>query len=164
VFACRDGLARVHGTTAELVRWDEVNSVRRDLSQKENVTVRSPYRVILVRRDGKQFEFSEALSDVKRLRELAEDGTLPFMLPAALEAYRAGETVGFGEVSVSPKGVHSGKDTLPWEDFEEAEAKQGHLVVRAAGRRRPFFKLDIAKVSNPHVFLALAEQVGRERA
>jgi hypothetical protein len=164
VFACRDGLARVHGTTAELVRWDEVNSVRRDLSQKEGVTVRSPYRVILVRRDGKQFEFNEALSDIKRLRELAEERTLPLMLPAAVEAYRAGETVGFGEVSVSPEGIHSGKDTLPWEDFADAEAKQGQLLVRAAGRQRPFFKIDIAKVSNPHVFLALAEQARYERA
>ena len=164
VFACRDGLARVHGQTAELIRWDEVNSVRRDLSQKEGVTVRSPYRVTLVRRDGKQFEFSEALSDIKRLRELAEEKTLPFMLPAAVEALRAGETVGFGDVSVSPEGIHSGKDTLPWEDFADAEAKQGQLLVRSAGRSRPFFKIDIAKVSNPHVFLALAEQVGRERA
>ena len=164
VFACRDGLARVHGTTAELIRWDEVNSVRRDLSRKEGVTVRTPYRVILVRRDGKQFEFSEALSDVKRLRELAEECTLPFMLPAALEAYRAGETVGFGAVSVSPDGIHSAKDTLPWEDFADADAKQGQLLVRAAGRKRPFFKLDIAKVSNPHVFLALAEQARYENA
>ena len=164
VFACRAGLARVHGTTAELLRWDEVNSVRRDLSQKEGVTVRSPYRVILVRRDGKAFEFSEALSGVKRLRELAEENTLPFMLPAAVEAYRAGETVGFGEVSVSPEGVHSGRYTLPWEDFAEAEAKQGQLLVRAAGRGRPFFKIDIAKVSNPHVFLALVEQARYERA
>jgi hypothetical protein len=164
VFACRDGLARVRGTTADLLRWDEVNSVRRDLGQKEGVTVRSPYRVTLVRRDGKQFEFSEALSDIKRLRELAEECTLPFMLPAALEAYRAGETVGFGEVSVSPDGIHAGKDTLPWEDFDGAEAKQGQLLVRTAGRRRPFFKIDIAKVSNPHVFLALAEQARDGRA
>ncbi len=164
VFACRDGLARVHGTTAELIRWDEVNSVCRDLSQKENVTVRSPYRVTLVRRDGKAFEFNEALSDVKRLRELAEECTLPLMLPAAVEAYRAGETVGFGVVSVSPEGIHHGKDTLPWEDFNEAEAKQGQLLVRAAGRSRTFFKIDIAKVSNPHVLLALAEQARYERA
>jgi hypothetical protein len=164
VFACRDGLARVHGTKAELVRWDEVNRVRRDLNKKENVTVRSPYRVILVRRDGKEFEFSEALSDVKRLRELAEERTLPFMLPAAVEALRAGETVGFGAVSVSPEGIHSGKGTLPWEDFADADAKQGQLIVRAAGRRWPFLKLDIAKVSNPHVFLALVGQARYESA
>ncbi len=165
VFACRDGLARVQGANAEQIRWDEVNHVRRDLSaKKEGVTVRTPYRVVLVRRDGKEFEFTEALSDVKRLRELAEECTLPLMLPAALEAYRAGETVGFGDVSVSPEGVHSGKDTLTWEDFDEAEAKQGQLLVRAAGRKRPFFKLDVAKVSNPHVFLALVEQARGERA
>lgn len=164
VFACRGGLARVQGARAELLRWEDVNAVRRDLTKRENVTVRSPYRVILVRRDGKEYEFNEALSDVKRLRELAEECTLPFMLPAALEAYRAGETVGFGAVSVSPDGIHSAKDTLPWEDFADADAKQGQLLVRAVGRRRPFFKIDVAKVSNPHVFLALAEQVGRERA
>jgi hypothetical protein len=166
VFACRDGLARVRGANAELIRWDEVNSVRvrRHLSQPEGITVRSPYRVTLVRRDGLELEFTEALSGIKRLRELAEENTLPFMLPAAVEAYRAGETVGFGEVSVSPDGIHRGKDTLAWEDFADAESKQGQLVVRAGGRRRPFFKLDIAKVSNPHVFLALVEQARYERA
>jgi hypothetical protein len=164
VFACRDGLARVQGPTAELVRWDEVNSVRRDLSKKGGLTVRTPYRVTLVRRDGKEFEFHEALSGVERLRELAEERTLPLMLPAAVEAYRAGETVGFGDVSVSAEGVHSGKDTLAWEDFAGAEAKQGQLLVRAAGRRRAFFKLDVAKVSNPHVFLALVELAHNERA
>jgi uncharacterized protein DUF6585 len=164
VFACRDGLARVQGPRAELLRWEDVNAVRHDLTKRENVTVRSPYRVILVRRDGKEVEFNEALSDVKRLRELAEERTLPFMLPAALEAVRAGETVGFGEVSVSPEGIHAGKDTLPWEDFADAEAKEGRLLVRAAGRKRPFFKIDIAKVSNPHVFLAVAEQARYEGA
>ena len=164
VFACRDGLARVQGPSAELLRWEDVNSVRRDLSKKENLTMRSPYRLTLVRRDGKVFEFTEALSGVKQLRELAEERTLPFMLPAAVEAYRAGATVGFGELSVSPEGVHCGKDTLAWEDLDAAEAEQGRLLVRAAGRKRPVFKIDIAKVSNPHVFLALVEQSRYERA
>jgi hypothetical protein len=164
VFACRDGLARVQGPAAELLRWDEVNNVRRDLSKKGGLTVRTPYRLFLVRRDGKELEFNESLAGVERLREIAEGQTLPFMLPAAVEAYRGGETVGFGALSVSAEGVHSAKDTLAWEDFADAEAKKGLLLVRAAGRRRAFFKIDIAKVSNPHVFLALVEQARYERA
>src|SRR5437763_11729578 len=50
--------------------------------------------------------------------------------------------------SVSPEGIHSGKDTLPWEDFADAEAKQGQLLVRAAGRSWPCFASASAKSSD----------------
>jgi hypothetical protein len=165
VFVFPDGLARVQGRAAEVLRWDDVNRVRRVPGvRKGEFSVRSPYQVVLVRRDGREFEFNESLVGVKDLRALAEDHTLPHMLPPAVDAYRAGEAVGFGAVGLSREGIHHGKRTLPWDAFEGAEATRGRLTVRATGARRPFCRVAIAEVPNPHVFLALAESARREHA
>jgi hypothetical protein len=163
VFVFPDGLARVQGGAAEVLRWDEINRVRRVLgARKGEFSVRHPYQLILVRRDGREFEFNEALVGVKELRVLVEEHTLPHMLPPAVEAFRAGEAVGFGAVGLSREGIHHGKRTLPWDAFAGAEAAKGRLTVRAQGAWMSFCRVGIAEVTNPHVFLALAEYGRRE--
>jgi hypothetical protein len=164
VFIFPAGLARLQGGAAEVLRWDEINRVRRvPGARKGEFSVRRPYQFILVRRDGREFEFNEALVGVKELRVLIEEHTLPHMLPPAVEAFRAGEAVGFGAVGLSREGIHHGKRLLPWDAFAGALAAKGRLTVRAQGAWMSFCRVGIAEVTNPHVFLALAEYGRRER-
>jgi hypothetical protein len=166
VFVCPEGLARVGMGAPEIIRWSDVDAVRRvdhdNLKAVQAAGTFDPeegsYNIILVRADGQVFLFNETLNGLKDFQRLVREHTLKWMLPAALEAYRTGEEVGFGALSVSPEGVHHGEDTLPWKDFESARATAGQIVIRAAGRARPAFKVDVSEVDNAHVFLALAEK------
>jgi hypothetical protein len=159
VIVCADGLARIHGNRAELLRWEDVNRVVRIVNAtKEGLTVTTPVQLTLVGREGQTMTFDEALAGLPELRRLAEEHTLAHMLPPALEALTAGETIAFGAVAVGPQGLQHGANVLAWDRYGEAEASKGQLIVRANDGRRPFCKVEVSEVPNVHVLLALAEK------
>jgi hypothetical protein len=172
VFVCPDGIAWVEGGRAETVRWEDVNSVRKE----DHDTVRRArdasglvsglvsYNIVLEKRDGGVLVLNENVSGLNDLQQLVREHTLKWMLPAALGAFQSGATVGFGAVSVGREGVYYGKDTVPWEELEGARVSQGKLLVHSAGRKRPAIKVEVAQVRNVHVLLALVEQVRRGTA
>jgi hypothetical protein len=152
------GLARLQGATVEVLRWEDVNAVKRAVNAKaEGITVSNPVQLTLVGRAGQAFEFNESLAGLRELRQLAEQHTLPHMLPPAAEALDGGATVGFGALSVSREGLHHQTDTLPWGQFQDAEVVKGLVVVRPLDARRPFCRVAVDQVPNVHVMLALAE-------
>ena len=159
------GLARIQGPQVDVLRWDDINRVTRNPSVKaKGLTLSTPTELILSSRDGREIVFNENLSRLREMRELVEGNTLKVMLPPAMEALEADETIGFGPVSVSAEGVHCGEQTLPWAGYESAEIAQGNLLVKATGARRPFCKAPLAEVPNVHVLIALAERMAGRRS
>jgi hypothetical protein len=153
-----EGLAQVRGSTVGILRWEDVNTVKRAVNvQNGGITVSHPVQLTLVGRQGETFEFNEGLSGLRELRERVEQHTLAHMLLPAVEAVESGATVGFGALSVSQEGLHHETSTLPWDQYEDAEVAKGLVIVRAMEVRRPFCQLDVAGVPNVHVLLALAE-------
>jgi transposase len=80
------------------------------------------------------------------------------MLPRAHEAYQAGASVDFGPFSVSRAGITKGKATLPWEQVEQVELRQGVLHIRKKGERRDWAFAMASKIPNLPVLMALANQ------
>jgi hypothetical protein len=159
VYAFADGVARLQGAKAEVMRWDDVNTVKRIPNAKaEGMTLARPTQLILTGRDGRELVFNESLSRLGDLRKLVEERTLRTMLPAAQEAFDGGAAIGFGKLGVSPDGIHHGNKTLPWEDLKEAKVEDGSLVVRSAGAWLAFCKVPLGEVPNSHVLLALIER------
>jgi hypothetical protein len=157
-------LARVQGEQVEVLRWEDVNAVRRVVNVKsEGVTVRTPVQLLLVGRGGREMSFNEGLAGLRELRQLVEQHTLRYMLPPAVEALEAGEAVGFGAVSVSKDGLHHGLETLAWDEFDGIDAGQGLVTVKRAESRRAFCRVEVSDVPNVHVLTALAEHA-RSRA
>ncbi len=155
------------GEKTEVVLWRDVNRVIRvDRSDKAPVSFLEggAYQVILISRDGRQSIFNETLSRFRDFAKMVKDHTLPHMLPPAIEAFKGGAVIGFGEISVSREGLQIGRETLPWELFDSAEVSKGRLTVydSSNGKKR-FGRVDISKVPNAHVFLALAEYAARIR-
>jgi hypothetical protein len=105
------------------------------------------------------FAFNETLSQNRYFSRLVKENTLRYMLSPALEAYNAGETIGFGYVSASPEGIHCGQETLPWDLFGRAEVSKGRLLVSSRNGKKPFGRVELAQVPNVHVLLALTEHI-----
>jgi hypothetical protein len=165
VFVCADGVARLQKGRAEVMRWADVNAVKRVVDAKsQEFVVSTAAQLLLVDREGRQMVFNETVSGLRELRQMVEEQTLPFMLPPAVEAFQAGAVIGFGEVSVSRDGVQVGRETLPWELFESAEVSKGRLIVYdASNGKKRFGRVDVSKVPNVHVLLALAEYARTHR-
>ncbi|HEY7308330.1 MAG TPA: DUF6585 family protein [Gemmataceae bacterium] len=160
VFIFRQALACVEKGEVEIIRWEDVDRVLRvDGSRNDPYCLPGDgvYQVVLHRRDGRQFVFNESLSGFRSFSQLVREHTLRYMLPPALRAYEARATIGFGEISVSPEGIHCGRDTLPWDLFEQAEVSKGRLLLYSRNGRKLFARVELAQVPNFHVLLALAE-------
>ena len=161
VFVCADGIARLQKGQIEVMRWEDVNAVRRVVNAKnQELVISSAAQLLLVDREGRQMVFNETVSDLGELRRMVEEQTLKFMLLPAVEAFQGGAVIGFGEISVGREGLQIGRETLPWELFDSAEVAKGRLVIydSSNGKKR-FGQVDVSKVPNVHVLLALAEYV-----
>jgi hypothetical protein len=165
VFVCTEGIARARREQTKVMRWENINVVKRIVdAKKQELTIATPAQLILVDREGRELVFNETISDLRELRQMVEEHTLKFMLRPAIEAFQSGARIGFGDVSVSPEGIHNGRDTLPWDLFESAEVSKGRLVLYSSNGKRLFGRVDLSKVPNVHVLLALAEHARARHA
>lgn len=166
VFVFHQAMACVERGEVEIIRWEDVNCVRRvDGCQSDPYRVpgEGVYQLFLDRRDGRQFVFNESLSRFPSFCRLVREHTLRHMLPLALQAYEMGATVGFGDVSISPEGIHYSGDMLPWDLFERAETSKGRLFLYSRHGWKPFGRVELSQVPNAHVLVALAEHAHTRR-
>jgi hypothetical protein len=158
VYAFTGGLARVQGSQTEVLRWEDINEVRRNPNVKtKGLTVSRPSQLILKLRDGQQLIFEESLSRLKDLRALVEQHTRDFMLNALREALQAGAAVAFGPLTVSAEGISHESQTLPWTECTGVKVDGGSLIVSRTDARRPFCKVRVEEVPNTHVLIALTD-------
>jgi hypothetical protein len=162
IFVCTDGIAVcVQGRQTTVMRWEDVNSVERSVDVKsQKLVISSAAQLIVKDRQRQELIFDETVSDLRQLRQMIEDHTLKFMLPPALEAFQGGASIGFGAISVGPEGIHCGRDQLPWDLLDRAEVAKGRLNLYSRNGKRLFGRVELTKVPNSHVLLALIEHTG----
>jgi hypothetical protein len=163
VFVRAGGLARFQGGKLEAVRWQDIDVVRRVVQEmKETNFSQGAYMLILGRKEGAPFVFNETLSGLKDLRGLVETHTLKHLLPPALKAVQAGQTVAFGPIGVSREGLTHGGNVVPWKAHPEAKVEKGKLIAQAPAERKPLVKVAIGDVPNYHVLLAMVEKAHKQ--
>ncbi|HEY3790121.1 MAG TPA: DUF6585 family protein [Urbifossiella sp.] len=117
--------------------------------------------VMVQRTDGTESHFGPAIADYDLLAELIQRRTFPRAWIMARDRLLSGETVPFGDLSVSPAGLRHASKKLPWSDVKELTIAQGRLSVKRVGRWLPWTILDASKVPNPHVLFALIGEARR---
>jgi hypothetical protein len=105
--------------------------------------------------DGRSVPFSRFLGRYKELRRIIEKKTLKYMLPPALEAFEAGETLVFGKLQVTQEGLSNGKVTLPWSEAEDAWITKYSVCISPRDVSKPLLECSALKAPNLHVFLAV---------
>ncbi|MFJ7194487.1 MULTISPECIES: DUF6585 family protein [unclassified Streptomyces] len=78
--------------------------------------------------------------------------------PAVLESVLAGETVNFGDVSLSRTGLTiRQKGHLPWSGVQEVQVTAGRVHVMGTGGSGLRCGVAVSDIANLHVFLALTQ-------
>ncbi|MFG3528910.1 DUF6585 family protein [Streptomyces sp. NPDC047917] len=84
--------------------------------------------------------------------------------PAALESVLAGETVNFGDLSLSDAGLTArAKGLLPWSEVREIRVVAGRILVAGSGGSGAWCSTAVSDIANLHVFLAVAEHLHGHR-
>jgi hypothetical protein len=161
-FVYSDALARVDLQGTEIVYWNEVRVVRWDTrARRFEMTFSTPVQLILEREDRGPLTFTESVPRLRDLRRITEERTLPYLLPAALAAFRVGKDLVLGQVRLTRDGLHYRGKMLAWKEFNSAELVTGDLIIRRRGRRWPWAMVPRSQVPNMHVLVALLDNVRR---
>jgi hypothetical protein len=161
VFAFAGGFVRYDRANADAVRWASVRQILRGAApgQKQQLTMATPARLALTDDAGREWVFTETLSGLKEFREAAEDRTLPHLLPDLLDQILDGQTVPFGDIAVTERGLgHPQQPFLPWDQVAGAGVEKEKVVIRSALTKKPYCRVDMFNVPNPHLLLAIIEQ------
>lgn len=166
ILVCTAGLLRVGGSTQEVVRWEEVESVVQvPPGNWGKYGFVGPLLDIepacIVRRtDGRKLACKVGRSQTKHLGEMVARATAPYLLPRALAAYQDGWPVVFGPLRLTQQGISRGNTFLPWSQYRGYLLTESLLMIRQWGGER-WGKLPVRKVLNLHVLTSLLDQIQR---
>jgi hypothetical protein len=100
---------------------------------------------------------------IEQLGRLLESGVTRDQLPRAIECFRAGQTVSFGPLTVSPAGIASGPNMVPWHEVQGVRTASGYVHVKKAGKWLAWKTVAVAKIPNYFVFDALVQAILAQR-
>jgi hypothetical protein len=154
-----DGLVHIRGTKTNVFRWDEIESVWQS-AQKARPTSRAVYRAYTIAdRNGRKAVFTSDFVGVQALGDTIQREVSERLLPHALEAFEAGETVRFGKLSLSQEGLSNDRETIPWDQVEEVKLERGIITVRKEGKWLSWANVTVGGTPNVLVFLTLVDRI-----
>lgn len=153
--------------------WDEIRAVQiaglpdKAVVHRESDAVsydlaRSGRRVFgttvtLTRADGEQVGLPSTLDEFPALGRRVQEETYRRLFPVLWAELEAGRAALFGPITCSPGGVTIGKDTLPWAQVGTLERAQDKLEVKRIEKKKPWRRVDLNDLVNPHVLMGLAD-------
>ena len=164
------------------IRWEEITELRKEVTQHNihsTYQMHYTYRLQLASGQGKVFGgmLGERLDrpsratrlvvtpgvttpvTIEQIGRLLDAGVARVQLPLAFQRFEAGQTVSFGPLTVSEKGIATGDKMLPWNEIKEVTARRGTVNVNKVGKRLPWTSAAVSKIPNYSVFDALVRAV-----
>lgn len=155
VYTFTNGVIRAKGKTLDVIRYDQVAQVF-FISRKGSYGTVS-YTLTLVRSDGATFKISNTIQYMNTLGSTVQSEVVRRHMPQALEAFKNGNTLPFGSLTVSFQGIGNGRGTLPWNMVQPIIIQRGYLIVKQVGQGSNFAKVRVTEMPNLPVFLGVVK-------
>lgn len=159
IYVYSEGLAFVRGSKIDAFRWEHIQSMWQKNVRYGNIGTYYSHTITIQGVNGKKVVFTDRFANVERVGNLVADQVLRFQLPQALEAYKAGQVIGFGPLSVSLQGVSNSKETIPWSQVKGVQISNGVVAVKKEGKRLNWSIIRVADIPNFFVFLTLVRSI-----
>lgn len=157
------GFVQVMRDARDAVLWTEDTSV---ITRTERAWIlgKPAYTIRIASENGKRFEFDS--KEFKQASELGQTIAREMMTrrrARALEDFRAGRQVTFGDVVVSRSGVYNGQELLQWNEMTVRETRPTRLtgrllVLHKHGRRLPWHVIAETLTPNAPVLKDLLDE------
>src|SRR5690606_26520162 len=96
---------------------------------------------------------------VERLGELIRDETMARMYPRYAAAYNAGQTINFGNLSISKQGISNDKETIAWDQVKGINLDRGVINIQKEGKWFTWKSATVGGTPNVFVFLSMVDQI-----
>ena len=140
-----------------VARWDDVVEVYEmpiyHRPERRSGVIGAKYTVHLA--DGRQLKLGVSIQDILGLGATIKSEVGKWLLPRAIEAYKARRTVAFGpKLSLSQEGVTCRGKKLPWSQVSRITLREG-VRISQAGQRRPWGSVASFDLANKSVLREL---------
>lgn len=156
VYVFHEGLIRVKGTNAELVRWNQVEAIWLE-SMKMRYDGSKAY--ILQYDNGKRLTFAPTVAHLMQLGKTIEQGVTRHLLPLMITTFQQGNTITFGELSVDKAGIHKGNELLSWTNLKSLEITPNGLLLVCQGQQIDWSKIKETDIPNFLIFTGLVNHI-----
>jgi hypothetical protein len=161
VVAYRGGLLDIQGKTTTVIRWADITEVWQAITDTyvNGIHTGTTFKYTIELEDGDEFIYTNAFPRVKMLGELIQDRVTAVMLPRMNAAYKKGESLDFGPLSLDKSGLTCEGYSLRWNEIEALKLEAGHFSILKKGKWLTWGKVAAADVPNVFVFLALTDKI-----
>ena len=161
-YLCSHGVMCIKGKQVQAIRWDQIRRVQKIFPAG---TSNIPQQYILYSSgDEEPLVLDRVFAGFRILGQQIERKVAQHLLPEALAAYKAGQTLNFGEVNVTPQGLSLekvGKD-LPWEKLGSIGENRGYLIIREKETVSTWKKIEVSTMLNLCILLPLIRQIKKD--
>lgn len=110
--------------------------------------------------DGRTGEIPVALAGFKELTIRIQQETARRLWPMTVDRFRSGEPMTFGPFTAQHDELRHGSRAIPWNEIDRVIVLSISLIVRRkAGLFKPWQKVAISEIPNPHLFLRLVKSM-----
>jgi hypothetical protein len=157
-----NGLAYCNRRGIQTWRWAQVHHLTAAVTRHylNGFYTGTTHTYTLQQANGQKMVLNDALSNVEEAYNLVEQHTFGLRYQARAQAYNAGKTVAFGQVSLSKQGIAMRGKFFAWEAIQQVAIYQGDLrVTRKGGGWFSGARANAGAIPDLHVLLSLINQV-----
>ena len=162
----RDGLVYVHSGKTDMVRWDDIDSVKMAVVNVTRSGSRHVYDTVyhytINPRVGTEIRFSfnkNSIPNIDQLSNTIQHEVTRRQLPKAAETFNNGGTLQFGKLTVDRRGIGNGKETISWTEVEDLKMQNGAITIRKKDKWLNWSNVTVGQTPNIFVFMALVNDI-----
>jgi hypothetical protein len=162
-YICSHGVMFINGKQVQAIRWDRIRSVQKNFLTDTSAI---PQQYILYPPgDEEPVVLERVFIGFKLLGEHIEREVSQRLLPETIAAYKAGQTLNFGALNVTPQGLslEEIQKNLPWKELGEIYEARGYLVIQKKGTLAAWKNIEISTMLNLCVLLPLIRRIKSDR-
>jgi hypothetical protein len=168
------GMVVQRGRQTHLVRYEEIDLLWEQImwqaGRGHSMLPERTHVYTLQTRGGKTLRLSDQFVDIRQAGAFLQQGVLRHNLTAAVVAYRAGEALSFGPLTISWTGLVYEKVAVRWAEIRRMSVTAGpyrdtaawtyKMQVTQIGQRRPWLEIDLQQIPNNRLLFALLKESG----
>lgn len=165
VFVYTEGLIYRKGRNIRVVRWEEIQSIRRQFKihrRKGKTTHVSPaYTCTFAQKPD--LVLSAAIDNVAEVGTFIEHELTQRLLPQIQANYQTGKSIAFSTLFLTQQYIGNGKQEIAWTRVSRVEVGPENLVVERSGNELNRLTVPLANITNACVLEALLENIREEK-
>ena len=161
VYVYSEGFAFTRGGNIDAFRWDQIDCMWQRITRRymNGIYMGTQYKYTIRGLNNKQIVLNDRITNVGSLGAIISDMVTRVKLPQVIAAFRAGQTITFGQLSINLQGVSNSNELISWDQIKEIGVNRGIVTVQKEGKWLSWSSVQVANIPNFFIFLALVNTI-----